>query len=198
MKAKRIGIYAGTFDPVHAGHVSFALQAIQTAKLDKVYFLPERRPQHKMGVEHFGHRVAMLARAVRPHPKLGVLELDDISFTVKRTLLHLEQLFPNDQIVMLVGSDTAPSMQSWPLIDRMVMKCELVVGMRTSHDKRTVEQAIQAWPIQPKQLTIFDSFAPDVSSHRVREALRARAHARGVLASVARYSNSHWLYVSLA
>lgn len=194
----RIGIYAGTFDPVHAGHVSFALQAIQTAKLDKVYFLPERRPRHKQGVEHFGHRVAMLNRALRPHPKLDVLELDDISFTVRRTLFHLQQLFPDAQLVMLVGSDLVPYMTQWPLIERLATDTELVVGIRNRQKREDIEQIIKTWPVQPLQLTIFNSFAPDVSSHRVREALRARIPARGVLASVANYSNRHWLYVSLA
>src|SRR5581483_3364510 len=88
---KRIGIYSGVFDPVHAGHIGFALQAVERAGLDKVYFLPERRPYHKQGVEHFGHRVAMLKRATRPHPALSVLELEDISFTVERTLPKLQK-----------------------------------------------------------------------------------------------------------
>ncbi|MEI9913739.1 MAG: adenylyltransferase/cytidyltransferase family protein [Candidatus Saccharibacteria bacterium] len=41
MKARKIGIYAGSFDPIHLGHITFALQAIEQAGLDKVYFLPE-------------------------------------------------------------------------------------------------------------------------------------------------------------
>ena len=48
----RIGIYAGTFDPVHAGHVAFALQSLEAAKLDRVYFLPERRPRGKRQVKN--------------------------------------------------------------------------------------------------------------------------------------------------
>src|SRR3982750_4185468 len=99
----RIGIYAGVFDPVHAGHIAFALQAGDKARLDKIYFLPERRPRHKQGVEHFGHRVAMLKRASKPHTKLDVLELEDISFNMERTLPRLQKKLKGEQLVFLFG-----------------------------------------------------------------------------------------------
>src|SRR4051812_5853101 len=92
-KQPRIGIYAGTFDPVHAGHMSFALHARQMAGLDEVYFLPERTPRHKPQAEHYGHRVGMLRRAIRPYNNLAVLELVDKHFTVQRTMLGLRQVF---------------------------------------------------------------------------------------------------------
>src|SRR4051812_40769392 len=85
LKSKRIGIYAGTFNPVHTGHVAFALQAVKEANLDEVYFVPERQPRGKAGVEHFGHRVAMLKRALRPYKQFDVLELVDVNMTVNRT-----------------------------------------------------------------------------------------------------------------
>ncbi len=193
----RIGIYAGTFNPVHAGHVAFALQAMQAAKLDKVYFLPERRPRYKQGVEHFGHRVAMLKRAVQPHPGLAVLELDDISFSVQRTLPKLKHCFPGSQLVLLMGSDTAAYVSAWPLVHRLFKQIDIVVGLRTNYDKQKTEQHIKTWVPQPAAVMLLDSHAPDVSSHKIREALAARVHVKGLLRSVAQYSNRHWLYVSL-
>src|SRR3982751_4027627 len=110
----RIGIYAGTFDPVHAGHIAFALQAMERADLDSLCFLPERRARTKQGVEHFGHRVAMLRRATQPHPKFSVLELDDVSFTVERTLPALYKRFPQTQLIFLFGSDAVEQLPNWP------------------------------------------------------------------------------------
>src|SRR4051812_33685276 len=126
----RIGIYAGTFDPVHAGHVTFALQAMEAAGLDKVYFLPERRPRNKQHVEHFGHRVAMLKRAAQPHPQFEVLELVDVSFSVERTLPKLRQQFADDELVFLFGSDVVVSLQSWPKSELLLKDNELVIGLR--------------------------------------------------------------------
>ena len=195
--AARIGIYAGVFNPVHAGHVTFALQAMQQAKLDKIYFLPERQPWHKQGVEHFAHRVAMLKRAARPHPQFGVLELPDVNFSVQRTLPRLQKRFPGSQLIFLFGSDAITHLPQWPHAARLLQSCELVVGLRTEKDQLDATQAIKDWLVQPKALTIFPSYAPDVSSGKIREALRLRKSVSGILKSVERYSNHHWLYVSL-
>jgi nicotinate-nucleotide adenylyltransferase len=198
LKTRRIGIYAGTFNPVHAGHVAFALQAIETAKLDMVYFLPERQPRHKTGVEHFAHRVAMLKRAAQPHPRFGVLELTDVNFTPERTMPKLRQKFGRSQLIFLFGSDVISGLNDWPKVDRLLMESELVIGLRDQSEQQVVDQQIAACATQPKAVTIFSSYAPDVSSGRVREALRRRVHTQGLLASVRRYSDHNWLYVSLA
>lgn len=195
--SKRIGIYSGVFDPVHAGHIGFALQAMEKAGLDKVYFLPERRPRHKQGVEHFGHRVAMLKRATRPHPKLDILELEDTSFTMERTLPRLQKRFSGHQLVFLFGSDAVQELPNWPKAENLLKTSELVVGVRSESALEHIRQDIQGWPAKPQQLCIFESYAPDISSGKVREALRRRTYARGLLLSVARYANRNWLYISL-
>lgn len=197
MRAKRIGIYAGTFDPVHSGHITFALQAVQAARLDKVYFLPERRPRAKQHVEHFGHRVAMLRRAAAPYPQFEVLELVDVSFTVERTLPHLQRLFKNAELVFLFGSDILPRLQDWPKAELLLKSSELVIGLREQDNREELKRLIGSWRTPAKALTMFDSYAPEVSSGRVREALRRRKAAPGLLTSVERYSDRHWLYVSL-
>jgi nicotinate-nucleotide adenylyltransferase len=194
----RVGIYAGTFDPVHAGHVAFALQAVQAAALDRIYFLPERRPRGKQQVEHFAHRVAMLKRALQPHPQFEILELVDVSFSVERTLSELQRRFDGSQLVFLFGSDVVQSLAEWPNADRLLTSSELVIGLRAQDDHDRVRRIVETWSAQPKMLTMFPSYAPDVSSGRVREALRRRQAAPGVLTSVERYSDHHWLYVSLA
>ena len=194
---KRIGIYSGSFDPVHGGHISFALQAIEEAGLDKVYFLPERRPRYKHGVEHFGHRVAMLKRAAKPHPKLDVMELEDISFTIERTLPKLQKRLAGQQLVFLFGSDAVTELPDWPKAENLLNASELVVGVRFGSGLEHVCQDIQGWPKKPQMVHVFESHAPDVSSGKVREALRQRTYVRGLLTSVARYANRNWLYISL-
>ncbi len=195
---RRIGIYAGTFDPVHAGHVAFALQAIAAAKLDRVYFLPERRPRDKKHLEHFAHRLAMVKHAIKPHPQFDVMELADISFNVERTLPKLESFFEGDQLVFLFGSDVVKNIASWPNSSRLLSKSELVIGLRSKDARKNLKAIIDDWPTKPWSITIFESYAPDVSSGKIRAALRRRRPAAGTLKSVERYSDRHWLYISLA
>jgi nicotinate-nucleotide adenylyltransferase len=194
---KRIGIYSGAFDPVHAGHVAFALQAAKAARLDKIVFLPERRPRQKPGIEHFGHRVAMLKQAAKPYPNFSVMELEDMQFTVKRTLPKLQKAFPGDELVMLMGSDAVASLPEWPMAEQLLQNCELVVGMRSGQQFDDGATMISTWQQQPRALTIVESHAPDVSASNIRESLRKQQAAKGLLASVAQYARKHWLYVSL-
>jgi nicotinate (nicotinamide) nucleotide adenylyltransferase len=195
---KRIGIYAGTFDPVHTGHIAFALQSLQVADLDAVYFLPERQPRNKQGVEHFAHRVAMLRRAAQPHPQFHVLELPDVNFSTERTIPRLRHIFPDEQLVFLFGSDIVSNLMNWPKAESLLRHCELVIGVRDQDDVIKIQKQISEWPIQPADLIIFTSFAPHVSSGSIREALRSRTYVKGLLSSVQRYSDHHWLYVSFS
>jgi nicotinate-nucleotide adenylyltransferase len=193
----RIGIYAGTFDPIHAGHVAFALQAIEEANLDEVVIMPERRPRFKDGPEHYGHRIAMAKRAIKPHKKLSVLETADKRFSVKRTLPQLRNTFADADLVLLVGSDVAEHIPDWYDVERLLKTCELVVGVRGGQSPKAVRGLIEGWQQQPKNLHVFQSYEAAVSSGSVRAALRAGNYTKGLLQSVHRYARHNWLYVSV-
>jgi len=192
---KRVGIYAGTFDPVHAGHVTFALQAREAAHLDMVYFMPEREPRRKVGVELYGHRYAMLERAVRPHTHLAVLDTTDKYFSVTRTLPRLQQLFPNSEIVLLLGSDVAQFLPQWQHVDTLVKNASFCIGIRAGADRTVIEQIFSQLGLPPERLTLIDSFAADVTSSGIRDALRSRRTVRGLLTSVYKYAQKEWLYL---
>lgn len=191
-RRQRIGIFAGTFNPIHSGHISFALQALEAAGLDKIYFMPERRPRHKTNVEHYGHRVAMIRRALQPHPRLEVLETDDVSFTVNRTLPRLKTQLAGSELIFLVGSDVAPHIPDWPGGSKLLAEHELIVGRRAN----MLGMPLVTTP-NLRRLQILAHPAPEISSHEVRKGLRERRYVRGLLSSVAHYSNRNWLYVSV-
>jgi nicotinate-nucleotide adenylyltransferase len=182
---------------VHAGHITFALQAIAEANLDEVIFLPERQPRLKDEIEHFGHRVAMLNRAVRPHRKLSVLELTDRHFTVRRTISQLRRHYPDTQLVFLVGSDVLNYMPEWPDIEQLLETSELVVGVRGERSVTEVKRHVQALPVAPLASLVVKSQVAAASSRQVRSALRRRISAVGCLPSVQRYAAQNWLYVSV-
>jgi nicotinate-nucleotide adenylyltransferase len=197
-KKLRVGIYAGAFDPVHTGHITFALQAMAAAKLDRVVFMPERRPRSKPGVEHYGHRVAMLTAAMKPHPNLAVMEVVDRHFTVRRTLPLLQSTFQGAELVLLMGSDAVETLPFWPYAERLLRASELVIAVRSEQQRSDVESLIGEWEVAPQSLTILDSFAPYVSSSRIRQAIRENRVTDGLLRSVHRYARDQWLYVSPA
>ena len=170
---------------------------MKAARLDQIVFLPERKPRHKSGVEHFGHRTAMLTRAIRPYAAFSVAEFDDRNFSVQRTLPKLQQTFLDAQLVLLLGSDVVADIPHWPLAEQLLENCELVVGIREGHNREQLLSVISAWEQAPRSLTLIESHAPDISASAIRDSIHAQQPAKGLLTSVARYARKHWLYVSL-
>lgn len=193
---QRIGIYSGSFNPIHTGHIAFALQALTAARLDRVYLMPERYRPGKTDMAHYGHRVAMVRQAIKPYARLGLIDSSDVSFSVSRTLPKLSNMFYGSSLVFLFGSDTLSTLKDWPRVELLLKSSELVVGVREG-DELSVEDWLNALPRAPKQLYQFNSFAPAVSSTKIRDALRREVEAEGILSSVRRYSNRNWLYISL-
>lgn len=191
----KIGIYSGSFDPVHLGHITFALQAIEEAGLDQVFFLPERVPRNKVGYEHFGHRVAMIKRSIKPHPKLGLIELDDKTFSVRKTLPALERLLTDSDLVFLFGSDKVEGIARWPDGQKFLNRAEIVIGLRQGSSLKKVIAETQTWPKPP--LKIIESYWPALVSTEIRRSLQKGEIAQGLAKSVATYIRQNWLYASI-
>jgi nicotinate-nucleotide adenylyltransferase len=114
----RIGVFGGTFDPVHLGHLILAEQCRDQAGLDEVWFLPSYHPPHKAAaaVTRFEQRCDMLELAVAGHPHFRIerieKELPPPSYTAE-TLAELRRRHPGDEFFLLMGSDGLPDLPQW-------------------------------------------------------------------------------------
>lgn len=131
---KKIGIFAGTFDPVHKGHISFAREAAKACALDKVFFVAERNPRNKASVTDLAHRVKMLELATTSYDDLEVLELPDAQFTVFQTLPKLQEKFAGAEMIFLLGSDVAKNLARWKNIEQLLSNVKFAIAVR-SKDK---------------------------------------------------------------
>lgn len=167
----QIGIFAGTFDPIHKGHIAFGLASAKVRNLDKVYLLPEKYPRSKQAVTAIDKRMSAIKNAVEPHPKLEVLLVDDDQFTVGKTLGKLKEHFPGAQLSLLIGSDVAcESLRYWDQLDTLLASMALIVGVRSTHTRVEVETAMQELTATYGQFkyTIIDSPHANVSSSQIR------------------------------
>ena len=114
----RLGIYGGTFDPVHFGHLLLAESAREQLRLDEVWFLPAATPPHKREREltPSKQRVEMLelALAGNEYFRVSTMELDrgGVSYTVD-TLRLLEQQHPDAELFLLMGADSLRDLVTW-------------------------------------------------------------------------------------
>lgn len=196
----KTGIFSGTFDPVHAGHVAFALEAAEAAGLERVYFIPEAMPRRKQSVTHYAHRVAMLKLALRPYQKLDVLELPDKQFSVTKTLPRLRKQLPDDDLFMLIGSDmlqllsTSDAAQQWPGFELFIKQVTLLVGVRSDSEKSKAEIGLKL--LQPTG-HVIETNRPHVSSRDIRHVLMQGKEHDELLGSLKSYIRQHWLYASV-
>lgn len=151
----RIGIFGGTFDPVHHGHLILAEQCREQAQLDQVWFLPAARPPHKQDQDlaAFHHRVEMLTLGIAGHPPFRIEELEKErsgpSFTAD-TLVELHRRDPQHEYFLVVGSDCLPDMPRWYQPARILSLATLVVAERPGWPAWTTEQLRSAIGLPPE------------------------------------------------
>ena len=114
----KTGIYGGSFNPVHNGHIHLALTAAEEFGLDRVFLVPSKKSPHRSSDEYASDedRLEMLRLACMASDKLEVcsyeLENDRISYSVY-TVRYFRERFPDDELFLLVGSDMLLSFDSW-------------------------------------------------------------------------------------
>ena len=140
---KRIGLYPGTFDPIHIGHITFALGSLKQLQLDEVVFLPEDQPRRKQGVTPRHERMQQVNTALSKYDDLSALQLDDTRFTIQKTLPKLQKLFPDTRLTLLIGSDVVNGLERWEGVEKMLASMSLAIGMRTGSHQEDVANIIQ-------------------------------------------------------
>ena len=115
---KKIGIFGGTFDPPHLGHLIVAQEVRDKLKLDRIFFIPASLPPHKKKVrisEAF-HRLRMVQLATQDNPNFKVLDLElkreGHSYTVD-TLKALRKRYPQAQFFLILGLDNLNHIHTW-------------------------------------------------------------------------------------
>ncbi|HEY6146786.1 MAG TPA: nicotinate-nucleotide adenylyltransferase [Thermoanaerobaculia bacterium] len=193
----RVGIFGGTFDPVHAGHVAMAEASAGRFGLERILFLPVRQSPHKDAPPTDPrHRVAMLALAIqgRPDWSISFLELDreGPSYTVD-TLRQLSARLLHDELWLLMGTDALAGLARWKEPDEIVRLARVAAFYRDPF--RGAGLVVPDVPGLAQRLEVFDAGSVRISSTELREDLTRGSSAAGrVPPAVAEYITKQGLY----
>ena len=196
--SRRVGIFSGSFDPVHDGHLAFALQALEQCKLDKVFFLVEPRPRRKQGVKAFDHRVAMVQLAIANEPRFGSIILDQARFTPNETMPVLAKRFEGAEIHLLMGDDLVANLVHWPHIKDVIGNIKLAVGLRN----HTREAVIRSFETMNRtrgldfSYSLFETDHKTTASRDIKRTLRQGNIPSDLPLTVQGYIIEHKLYMS--
>ncbi|EJM21082.1 MULTISPECIES: nicotinate-nucleotide adenylyltransferase [unclassified Pseudomonas] len=187
----RIGIYGGTFNPIHLGHLSLAQTALESLELDLVVFVPAGIPPLK-GTDNLvsaEHRLHMVQLAIAGSSRFCISDFEicraQKSFTLD-TVRHLVQQFPaGSEFFFILGDDCMANLHRWKGIDELREHVTFARARRTGSNV----------PAPTSALLTIEMPLLDISSTQLRQRLNTGKPADDLtLSSVAQYIQQHHLY----
>lgn len=220
----RIGLFGGTFNPIHYGHLRAALETRDAFNLDQVLMIPSARPPHKSEKQTAPgvHRLAMVRLAIESTAGLGLSEVEfgrkGPSYTVE-TIEQLQEAYSETvKLSLIIGLDAFKEYDTWYRFRDLFKIVPIIVLLRPGNNVYTVSQASKVVEKHlhssisdqyhyeaPTARFIHDRFHPvhllevtrlDISSSRIREMIKAKKSIRFLLPErVSHYIKRQGLYI---
>lgn len=174
----KIGLFGGSFNPVHNGHINIAKRYIEHLQLDKILFIPTALPPHKTSAHLIdgSHRINMLNLAFAD---LDNMQVSDIEFTLKEksytfnTVTLLKQLYPDDDFYLIIGSDQFFNFKSWYKYQELLEMVTLCTASRIESEYDRLVHFAKNDDVISKCKYIISSFpVVEVSSSQIRAMIK--------------------------
>ena len=143
---KKYGIFGGSFNPIHYGHLMICEYIKEEMGLDKVIFIPTGNPPHKdLGVSA-EDRYEMVRLAISPNPDFEISDIEttrvNLSYTVD-TIRELKKIYKEEKLYFLIGLDSLFQLKTWKKIGDLSQEIEFVVALRPGYiDKEEINREI--------------------------------------------------------
>ena len=190
-----IGVYGGSFDPVHFGHLKTANSIKNELNFERLFLLPCFEPVHKNSLHYSSiERLKMLSLAIKEFPSLEIdtreIDRGGSSFMID-TLIELLEEFKENNICLIIGMDSFISFKTWKKWDQFASLVHLIVLPRISDQPSqnsldTFELAIDKndLKIKPNGLLYFsNSELIDISSTDIRDRIASNQNLDGLMPS---------------
>ena len=174
----RIGIFGGTFDPPHNGHLILASEAIDQLKLDRLLWVLTPDPPHKSGqvILPLSGRLELLQAAINSNPKF---ELSRVEINrpgphfAADTMQQLAGLFPDDELIYLIGGDSLHDFPHWIDPERLLDASTGLGVMRRPQDKINIPELEKKLPGIHEKLFFIQAPLLEISSSDIRSRIES-------------------------
>lgn len=185
----RIGILGGTFDPIHNGHTALARAAMSELGLDRILFIPSGEPPYKKPHAGSHHRFTMARLAAETVEGAEVCDIEIMRSGptyAADTLAQLKQIYPDSELIYVLGSDAAAKVDKWVRADEAKALCKFACVVRAGAAGNV-----------PDGMLKIEADIPMISSESIRRLLCEGEDASAELPrSVAEYIDINGLYIS--
>lgn len=190
-----IGIYGGTFDPLHIGHLITAERTLEILSLDRLLIIPAFIPPHKQNntITPFHHRLEMARRATANNEAFEVSDIESrlggVSYSLTTLTALKDENPPETEFFLIIGADSLLELHTWHQPERLVDVCRLAVLPRHHCDISEVAQPYL------KNYVLLDTPVIEIASSALRKRIRAGQSVRYLVPDpVLDYIHTHGLY----
>lgn len=183
MTPVRLGIFGGTFDPPHLGHLILAAEAQAQLKLEKVLFVLTADPPHKRGNQFasVADRIAMVEAAIKGQSIFELSRVDIVRPGPHYTLETMEILkkeYPARTLVYLIGGDSLRDLPEWDRPQEFIAVCSAIGVMRRPRTRIDLDDLEKKLPGLSAKLEFVDAPLLEISSREIRERVQDGGHYR--------------------
>ena len=172
----KIGLFGGTFDPIHIGHMILMENVINNLDLDKIYVLPNSNPPHKLENKKtaLNLRLKMVNETIKDNPKLEINDYDyrdnEIHYSFN-TINYFKKSYPNDEFFFIMGEDSFLDIEKWKNY-KEILKENLIIFKRYSNKNFSLISKINKVRKYNKNIYLIDNIALDISSTLIRNLVK--------------------------
>lgn len=171
--AMRIGIFGGTFDPPHLGHLILAAEARSQLNLDRLLFVLTPLPPHKGDhqIATLDDRLAMVSAAIQDDPgfELSRIEVDRPGPHYSAdTVRQVRGLYPNATLAFLMGGDSLRTLHTWKRAQDFVDACDVLGVMRRPYQRVSLDSLEKKLPGSREKVQFIDAPLLEISSRQIR------------------------------
>ncbi len=186
----RIGIFGGTFDPIHKGHIDAADAVLKAASLDAVLFIPTGDPPHKADKRVTPGRIRyqMVKAALEEigNPKFTVSDMEigraGYTYTID-TLRQLTQQNPSDTYLWIIGADVLADLKHWKDYEQVFKLCSFAAMHRPGYSESDFQKEYEELTAMGAHIQFVEVPPVDLSSTQVRNAVGQAQSIRGMVPS---------------
>ena len=203
MAAATLGLFGGTFDPIHFGHLLTARSVLEQLQLSELCFVPSAQPPHKgdVNIISFSHRAAMVKLGINDETGLTVDECegkrDGPSYTLD-TVKYFRELKPDVALYWIIGADSLADLHTWYHVDQLVDACEIITACRPGWeqpDLTHLESVLRRKQLAKVRRGILETPRIDISATDIRgRAAESKSIRYQVPEAVREYIDDHQLY----
>jgi nicotinate-nucleotide adenylyltransferase len=197
---EKIGVFGGTFDPPHLGHLILAAEALDQLKLSRVLWVLTPVPPHKLDqtITALEHRLAMTQLMLDDYPEfeLSRVEIDRPGpHYMLDTVMVIKNQFPAAEVLLLMGGDSLRDLRTWHRPKELLSICQGLGVMRRPNDTIDLDELEEILPGISKKVLFVDSPLLEISSRDIRRRVSAgRAFRHYLVSSVFDYIQTQNLY----